>query len=277
MKKLLTILLLGCSAISQAQTPPPPAATSAEVQAGTIKSKYVSPYTLATFSKTNYFYAPSVISVSATNVPAGGSATASVTGTNNQTWLFGIPIGATGATGSTGATGTAASISVGTVTTGAAGSFVIVTNTGTTAAAVFAFTIPKGDKGDTGATGATGSTGATGAAGQNGLSSVLTHAFSSIAVSSQSWAHSRGAAPTIVGAMLNCTSSDGGLAAGQSVAVGNVVDASYSQPYFYVGGDATYIYQGSINTDPSFARITWGGSRNLVTNWSHFTITVLYQ
>lgn len=76
--------------------------------------------------------------------------------------------GATGPTGSAGANGAAATISVGTTTTGAAGSSVSVTNSGSSSAAVFNFTIPKGDKGDTGSTGATGATGATGSAGTNG-------------------------------------------------------------------------------------------------------------
>ncbi|MBS1823429.1 MAG: collagen-like protein [Acidobacteria bacterium] len=64
--------------------------------------------------------------------------------------------GAKGDTGATGAAGTAATIAVGTVTTGAAGSSVTVTNAGTSSAAVFNITIPKGDKGDTGSTGAPG-------------------------------------------------------------------------------------------------------------------------
>ena len=70
------------------------------------------------------------------------------------------PTGATGAKGDkgdTGATGTAATIAVGTVTTGAAGTSAAVTNAGTSSAAKFNFTIPKGDKGDTGAAGSVGS------------------------------------------------------------------------------------------------------------------------
>jgi hypothetical protein len=39
---------------------------------------------------------------------------------------------------------------VGTVTTGAAGSSVVITNSGSSSAAVFDFTIPKGDDGDVG-------------------------------------------------------------------------------------------------------------------------------
>jgi len=60
------------------------------------------------------------------------------------------PQGATGAAGvkgDKGDAGDAATIAVGTVTTGAQGSSVIVTNSGTTAAAVFDFTIPRGASG----------------------------------------------------------------------------------------------------------------------------------
>lgn len=60
------------------------------------------------------------------------------------------PTGATGATGSQGPAGTAATISVGTVTTGAPGTNAIINNVGTSSAAVFNFTIPRGDTGATG-------------------------------------------------------------------------------------------------------------------------------
>ena len=50
--------------------------------------------------------------------------------------------------GITGPTGPAGTIAVGTVTTGAAGSSVTVTNSGTTTAATLNFSIPKGDPGD---------------------------------------------------------------------------------------------------------------------------------
>jgi hypothetical protein len=58
--------------------------------------------------------------------------------------------------------GAAATIAAGTTTTGAAGSSAAVTNAGTSSAAVFNFTIPRGDVGATGATGATGDTGPSG-------------------------------------------------------------------------------------------------------------------
>jgi hypothetical protein len=60
------------------------------------------------------------------------------------------PKGDTGDTGATGAAGAAATIAIGAVTTGSAGSGVSVTNSGTTSAAIFNFTIPRGDKGDQG-------------------------------------------------------------------------------------------------------------------------------
>jgi hypothetical protein len=67
-----------------------------------------------------------------------------------------------------GGSGTAATISVGTVSTGAPGSNATVTNSGSSAAAILNFAIPRGAVGATGATGAAGPTGATGAAGTNG-------------------------------------------------------------------------------------------------------------
>jgi hypothetical protein len=56
-------------------------------------------------------------------------------------------------TGARGAAGTSATVAVGTTTTGAAGTNASVTNSGTTSAAVFNFTIPRGDTGAAGASG----------------------------------------------------------------------------------------------------------------------------
>ena len=66
--------------------------------------------------------------------------------------------GATGATGAAGAAGSAATISIGTVTTGAAGSSAVVTNAGTTSAAVLNFTIPRGADGSGGGSTFSGNT-----------------------------------------------------------------------------------------------------------------------
>jgi len=63
------------------------------------------------------------------------------------------PQGPQGPTGATGAAGTSATVGVGTTTTGAAGTNASVTNSGTTSAAVFNFTIPRGDTGNTGPAG----------------------------------------------------------------------------------------------------------------------------
>lgn len=84
--------------------------------------------------------------------------------------------GAQGPQGPAGEDGAAATITVGTVTTGEAGTSAAVTNSGTSSAAVFNFTIPrgakgdKGDKGDTGPAGADGARGPAGAAGADGKS-----------------------------------------------------------------------------------------------------------
>ena len=55
--------------------------------------------------------------------------------------------GDTGAKGDRGATGAAATVRIGTVTTGAPGSEAVVTNVGTANDAVFNFTLPRGEKG----------------------------------------------------------------------------------------------------------------------------------
>jgi hypothetical protein len=70
-----------------------------------------------------------------------------------------------GSAGPTGAAGVAATVSVGTVSTGAAGSMAAVTNSGTATAAVLNFTIPQGAAGANGTGGGTGggSGGASGA------------------------------------------------------------------------------------------------------------------
>ena len=70
--------------------------------------------------------------------------------------------GPQGEPGQDGAPGAAATITVGTTTTGEAGTEASVTNSGTTSAAVLNFTIPKGAKGDKGDKGDTGNTGPAG-------------------------------------------------------------------------------------------------------------------
>ena len=74
-------------------------------------------------------------------------------------------VGPTGPTGATGPTGEAATITVGTTTTGDAGTEASVANSGTLEAAILDFVIPQG---------ATGPTGETGPSGLDGETPVLT-------------------------------------------------------------------------------------------------------
>lgn len=76
--------------------------------------------------------------------------------------------GATGERGPQGATGAAATIKVGTVSTGNPGTNATVVNAGTANAAVFNFTIPRGATGATGPQGPAGATGPQGPAGAKG-------------------------------------------------------------------------------------------------------------
>lgn len=66
--------------------------------------------------------------------------------------------GIQGATGNTGEAGESATVTVGTTTTGAAGTDAVVTNTGTESDAVLNFTIPRGATGTAGAPGTPGTT-----------------------------------------------------------------------------------------------------------------------
>lgn len=137
------------------------------------------------------------VNVGSTTTGAPGSAAAVTnTGTSQNVVLaFVIPQGAAGATGpqgqpgatgaqgpqgqpgatgpqgpagATGAAGSAATIGIGTTTTGAPGSAASVSNLGTSSAAVFSFVIPEGQPGATGATGPQGPAGAQGPQGQPG-------------------------------------------------------------------------------------------------------------
>ena len=73
-----------------------------------------------------------------------------------------------GAPGGTGPQGEAATIAVGTTSTGGAGTAAQVTNSGTSSEAVFDFIIPRGDKGDDGQPGVDGAPGTDGAPGEKG-------------------------------------------------------------------------------------------------------------
>ena len=95
--------------------------------------------------------AATVTAGTTTTLSPGSSATVTNSGTSSAAvFNFGVPkgdTGATGPTGATGATGASATIAVGTTTTLSPGSSAIVTNVGTSGAAVFNFGIPKGADG----------------------------------------------------------------------------------------------------------------------------------
>lgn len=78
-----------------------------------------------------------------------------------KVWMQGPP----GPQGQQGEPGAAATVTVGTVTTGEPGTDAIVTNSGTENAAVLDFTIPRGETGAVGPRGPKGDTGETGPAG----------------------------------------------------------------------------------------------------------------
>lgn len=78
---------------------------------------------------------PQTFTATATNLPAGSSPTVSVAG---NAFAFGIPAGQAGAPG------TSPTVSVGTVATLSSGSSATVTNSGTSSAAIFNFSIPQG-------------------------------------------------------------------------------------------------------------------------------------
>lgn len=71
-------------------------------------------------------------------------------GTQSQ-WLASLK-GADGTNGTNGTNGTSATVTLGTVTTGAAGSQAQITNSGTSSNAIFNFVIPRGDTGASSAT-----------------------------------------------------------------------------------------------------------------------------
>ena len=110
---------------------------------------------------------------SVTNVGADNAAILNFTIPRGNTGAQGVPgpsgaPGRDGADGAPGADGQDATIAIGTVTTGAAGSEAAVTNTGTPSAAVFNFTIPRGATGAAGKDGDNGADGKDGVNGQDG-------------------------------------------------------------------------------------------------------------
>jgi hypothetical protein len=82
--------------------------------------------------------------------------TASEPDLHPQVWSLLAQAGSAGPSGPSGPTGAAATVAVGTVTTGAAGTQAAVTNSGSSTAAVLNFTIPQGASGPPGGGGSGG-------------------------------------------------------------------------------------------------------------------------
>lgn len=133
--------------------------------------------------------------------------------------------------GGSGATGTAATIEVGTVTTGEAGSSASVTNSGTTSKAVFDFVIPKGEKGDTGPQGPQGEKGDTGT--WDGTIPDHEHTVSDITDFPTSLPANGGDADTLDGLHANEIASNPNLLINPDFAINQRAQASYSGSGIY--------------------------------------------
>ena len=120
--------------------------------------------------------------------------------------------GPAGEGGEAGGAGAAATVAVGTVTTGAAGSAASVTNIGTSDAAVFDFSIPRGDRGEKGDPGNTGPKGDTGSPGTPAMPSTLTADESGNLAFTARWQQSTNGAASVSPHALTGTWFTGGTA-----------------------------------------------------------------
>lgn len=103
--------------------------------------------------------------------PQGVAGATGDTGPTGPAGLDGAtgPQGAAGVDGADGQDGAAATVAIGSITTGAPGTQAYVSNSGTATYAILDFTIPRGEVGATGPTGPAGVDGLNGVDGQNGL------------------------------------------------------------------------------------------------------------
>ncbi|MBQ6664063.1 MAG: collagen-like protein [Synergistaceae bacterium] len=171
---------------------------------------------------------------------AGSEARVTNGGTDNEAVLnFTIPRGATGATGAPGVQGPqgpdgrAATIRLGTVSTGAPNSNVSITNSGTENAAVFNFTIPRG------------ATGAAGANGTNGVTPTISiGTVTTVAANSKAEVTKSGTASNVV---LNFKIPKGDTGAGANVPIYDKLDAQNTA--YYKSTAALSAYQGKVLND----------------------------
>lgn len=154
MKRLIFFFALASTwfipqAYAQAPTPTPRTVTA------TVQNAIGSSATIPTLKNGQFYIATTGTGQNLTVALYVG------TTAGNKLIFTGVPgpagaAGVAGAQGAAGVAGAAAMITVGTTTTGAAGTNATVTNTGTNSAAIFNFTIPRGATGATGTTGAQG-------------------------------------------------------------------------------------------------------------------------
>ncbi len=151
-------------------------ATTASTDAQTAATQAQNAQTAAEAARDASLNFGNVLTVQASTLAPGSTATA-VYDSTDKSIEFGLPRGDVGPQGSQGPQGIqgtqgiqgpAATIEVGTVTTGAAGSNVTITNAGTSGAAVFDFAIPRGDTGAQGPQGIQGIQGIQGPQGDVG-------------------------------------------------------------------------------------------------------------
>ena len=128
------------------QGPQGDAGTAATIQVGSVSASAAGSNPTVTNSGSS---TAAVLNFSLPRGATGPQGAQGVTGAAGAQGADGAQ-GATGPQGPQGNTGNAATIAVGTVSTGLAGSNVIVTNSGSTGAATFDFTIPRGDTGASG-------------------------------------------------------------------------------------------------------------------------------
>ena len=175
--------------------------------------------------------------------------------------------GPQGPAGTNGSDGLAATIAVGTVTNGAPGTTALVTNIGTSNAAVFNFTIPSGANGAAGAEGPAGPAGATGPAGADGPAGPAgadgaTGATGPAGSNGLNGTNGSDGAPGAAAVISGVTASNGPAGSLPSVTnIGSSTNASFAFTFPLVlpsGGAGV----GTNNTAPGLNAVVAGGNSN---------------
>jgi hypothetical protein len=183
--------------------------------------------------------------------------------------------GAAGTNGTNGTNGTSATIAVGTVTTGSPGSAASVVNTGSSSAAVFDISIPRGDVGPAGPAGATGASGAPGAAGPAGTAaSISVGSVSTGAAGSSATVVNSG---TSAAAILDFVIPQGAAGvAGAAGATGPAGPAGASAPSYSrrFAWSSPYSYSGRAAAGSATSASVWTIKRSQVSTSGAITATL---